>query len=136
VNVGIIGLGRAGWRDLICDDVELVEKPMAVTLAQADHMIEAAREAAPAGARILHTAVCRHSYNRRCDWQTLRRFGGGQAEGGLTGVLRAGLPHPAERQGLSDHAGGGAQRRVGDPEGPQGLAAGLTRCRAASLSRM
>ena len=169
VNVGIVGLGRAGWlmhvpelrahkgfriaaacdviedrpkaaarefgtrpytdhKDLIGDpDVELVvvatrsdtharvtvdalragkhvlvEKPMAVTLRQADRMIEAAdragrhllvrqnrrfdpdflfiRDVMRSGllGRVFYIRLCRHGYNRRCDWQTLTRFGGGQ----------------------------------------------------------
>jgi len=80
----------------------LVEKPMAVSLAQADRMIQAARktgrrllvrqnrrhdpdflfvrqviESGKLG-RVFYIRLCRHGYGRRADWQTLTRFGGGQ----------------------------------------------------------
>jgi len=80
----------------------LIEKPLAADLAGADELIEAA-----AGARtrllvrhnrrfdpdflhvkgvidsgvlgdVFEVRLCRHGFNRRNDWQTLRRFAGGQ----------------------------------------------------------
>ncbi len=80
----------------------LVEKPMATSLAEADRLLAAARETGRvltvfqqrrfdpdflkvqevvASGKLgpLHLVkMSRHSYQRRRDWQTLRKFGGGQ----------------------------------------------------------
>ncbi len=86
---------RAG-RHVVC------EKPMAMTVAQADDLIAVAtqtgrvlapfqnlrygadflkvREVINSGVlgRIVQIRMCRHSFGRRWDWQTLRELGGGE----------------------------------------------------------
>jgi predicted dehydrogenase len=86
---------------LNADKDALVEKPMALNVAEADKMIRTARKA---GKRLLvhhnnrhapyllfaqeviksgilgkvfYVRECNHGFNRRNDWQTLKRFGGG-----------------------------------------------------------
>lgn len=80
----------------------LVEKPMAVDLDEAETMIEAARrtgrrllvrhnrrldpdfvhvrEVIDSGVlgEVFYVRLCRHNFNRRTDWQTLKAFSGGQ----------------------------------------------------------
>ncbi len=79
----------------------VVEKPMALNLAEADRLVRAARtsrgkllvrhnmrcepafvhvkEVIESGllGKVFEIRLCRHSYNRRDDWQTLRKYGGG-----------------------------------------------------------
>jgi scyllo-inositol 2-dehydrogenase (NADP+) len=78
------------------------EKPMAMNLAEADNMIKTAKETGSLLTvfqnrryendfqkvmEIIHSGklgrvflikICNHSFGRRWDWQTLRRFGGGE----------------------------------------------------------
>ena len=80
----------------------LVEKPMALNLAETDRMISAAqqtgnrlllrqnvrherafthvREIVESGVlgRVFYIRLCRHGFDQRHDWQTLKEFGGGQ----------------------------------------------------------
>ena len=89
----------------------VVEKPMSSTLNQADRMIAAAAEKAytflstkitgfPVSSPFLrrslksgklgaltHVGYCYHVYNRRNDWQCLRKFSGGQLNNKITHPL-------------------------------------------------
>jgi len=80
----------------------IVEKPLACSLAELDTMLAAVREsgkllfprhnrrwdadfqhvreviASGVLGEVFYIRLCRHAYSRRRDWQTLRRFGGGQ----------------------------------------------------------
>lgn len=106
--------------DLACRAMEagkhvLVEKPMATSLAEADRMIETARrtqrlltcyqlrrldpdylrvrEIIDSGilGPIVLVRLARHSYRRRNDWQTLRKFGGGMLNNWGSHIVDQGL---------------------------------------------
>lgn len=106
--------------DLACKALEagkhvLVEKPMAMSVEEADRMIEAAnksnrlltvyqlrrldpdyvrlREILDSGVLgpLVLVRLARHSYRRRSDWQTLRKFGGGMLNNWGAHIVDQGL---------------------------------------------
>lgn len=100
----------------------ITEKPFALTLADADAMIDAARQSnrvlAPFQNRrfenhflkvreicnsgllgeILQIRMCWHGFTRRWDWQTLRKFGGGALQNNGTHLLDQALALFGEQQ--------------------------------------